>query len=189
MMWIFRGGFSRYVLVTAGMALLGGLLVACDDDDANPAPTTVTVSPMATGTPSEATAQAIRLADFTSVEVIGALSDRAGAAGEVSPGRVHFEDLTGDGIEEAVVILESGGTLGDLGFGIYQVVGNEPGLAFFASAGGLVDVRSGAVVTQEGVYADGDAECCPSRLREISYGWNGNAFAQLSDQVVDNPAR
>lgn len=170
-----------------GWALVVGLVligVACDDEDAS-VPAT---APAVTAT-TTADAQAIRRADFTSVGIVGELSDRAGAAGQVTPERVHFEDLTGDGVEEAVVILESGGTLGDLGAGVYQAVNGEPVLAFFVNAGGHVEVRAAVVVTQEGVYAAGDAECCPSQLREISYGWNGTTFVELSDEVVDSPAR
>lgn len=179
--------------LAAGSALVLGLLLigaACDDEDAPGAgtPPAATASTTLTAT-APADAQAIRRADFTSVGIVGELSDRAGAAGEVAPERVHFEDLTGDGAEEAVVILESGGTLGDLGAGIYQAVNGEPVLAFFASAGGHVEVRAGAMVTQEGVYAAGDAECCPSQLRELSYGWDGAAFVELSDEIIDNPAR
>ena len=34
--------------------------------------------------------------------------------------RIRFADLVGDdGVEEAFVIVESGGTLGDLGVGVY----------------------------------------------------------------------
>lgn len=170
-----------------GLLLIGA---ACDDEDTSALATAPAVMATTTATPTEtADAQAIRRADFTSVGIVGELSDRAGAAGQVTPERVHVEDLTGDGVEEAVVILESGGTLGDLGAGIYQAVNGEPELVFFANAGGHVEVRAAVVVTQEGVYATGDAECCPSQVREISYGWNGTAFVELSDEVVDSPTR
>jgi len=130
----------------------------------------------------------VRDLDFTDPRVIGPLIDAAGG-GEVPAERVVFEDLTGDGVEEAVAIVESGGTQGDIGFGIFTVDENEvASLSFFEQARGRVEVRVGVIVTTEGVFAPGDAECCPSQLREVSYRWEGSGFAQVSEQVIDNPA-
>jgi hypothetical protein len=130
----------------------------------------------------------VRELDFSDPLVIGPLIDAAGG-GEVPVDRVHYEDLTGDGVEEAVAIVESGGTQGDIGFGVYVVDTNDAAtLAFFDQARGRVEVRVGVIVTIEGVFASGDAECCPSQLREITYRWDGSAFSQVSEQVIDNPA-
>jgi hypothetical protein len=102
---------------------------------------------------------------------------------------VHLEDLTADGREEAVVVVESGGTAGDIGLAVYRLLEGAPELLFFQRLAGHVDVRLGLVVIQEGVYAEGEARCCPSRLRELAFGWQNGEFTLASEQVVENPQR
>lgn len=171
-------------LLSALLIALAGALAACGSSDA-PAPTaTATPAEVQTGTP----VQSLREVDFSSVGLAGVLIDLAGG-GEVPAERVQFLDLTGDGMDEAVVVVESGGTLGDLGVGVYRLAGGAPVLEFFTQAGGRVEVRVGVVVVQSGVYEAGDAQCCPSRLRESGFAWDGEQFVRISEQVVDNPAR
>ena len=181
----------------AGLAL--AVAMACSDSAEAPTvvPTatstavpTVTATPTRTATPTATplTVDSVRDIDFTDPLVIGPLIDAAGG-GEVSAERVVYEDLTGDGVEEAVVIVESGGTQGDIGFGVYSVdEHNVAMLSFFEQARGRVEVRVGVIVATEGVFAPGDAECCPSQLREVTYRWDGSGFSQVSEQVIDNPA-
>ena len=102
---------------------------------------------------------------------------------------MRLEDLTADGREEAVVVVESGGTTGDIGVAVYRLLEGAPELLFFQRLAGHVEVRLGLVVIQEGVYAGGEAECCPSQLRELAYGWRDGEFTLVSEQVVDNPQR
>ena len=149
---------------------------------------TATATRMVTPTATPLTVDSVREIDFTDPLVIGPLIDAAGG-GEVSAERVVYEDLTGDGVEEAVVIVESGGTQGDIGFGVYSVDEDSIAtLAFSERARGRVEVRVGVIVAIEGVFAAGDAECCPSQLREVTYRWDGSGFSQVSEQVIDNPA-
>ena len=61
-----------------------------------------------------------------------------------------------------------------------------PANVFFQALAGHVEVRFDLVVTQVGVYATGDAQCCPSQLRERAYGWRDGQFTMVSDQTVDN---
>lgn len=162
------------------------LAAACGGDGGEP-------DPAATATASTVTAPAspvdsLRDVDFTSAPFAGELIGRAGG-GEVPSERVHFEDLTGDGTEEAVVVVESGGTAGDVGVAVYRLVEGLPSLLFFSRLAGRVEVRLGTVVTQEGAYGEGDPPCCPSRLLERVFGWDGAAMALLSEQVVPNPRR
>ena len=113
--------------------------------------------------------------------------ESGGTAAEMEPERTHFEDLIGDeGVEEAVVFVESGGTAGDVGAAIYRLVDGRAQLVQYIRAGGHVEVRLGLIVVQQGVYASGDAQCCPSSLRETAYGWDGERFAEVSTQVVPN---
>ena len=145
-------------------------------------------TPAATADPPPAPLTTLREADFASPPFVAELLALAGG-GEVPPERVQFEDLTGDGVEEAVVIVESGGTLGDIGVAIYRLVEERAEIAFFQPLAGHVEVRLGLLVTQEGVYGEGDARCCPSRLREVVFGWRDGEFRRLSEQVIDNPQR
>lgn len=177
------------------VALLGGavvatMLLACGgSDDPSPTPTsTGSPSPAATAT-STATAGTARDIDFTDPSVIGPLIDHFGG-GEVEPLRVAYLDVTGDGEDEAIAIVESGGTQGDLGAAVLHIEDGRPAVLGYIDAGGHIEVRlpeaGGVIVAQEGVWEPGDAACCPSRLRERSYHWSGDEFEVVSDQVVDN---
>lgn len=173
------------LIASLALALLLG---ACGTGDRTPARDLPgSAAPAATVLPG-AGAASLREVDFAAPAVAAELINRAGG-GEVNAERVVFEDLTGDGREEAVVVVESGGTAGDLAVAVYRLTPAGAELAMFERLGGHVEVRLGLVVTQEGVYADGDARCCPSQLRERAYGWRDGAFVLISEQVVENPAR
>ena len=119
----------------------------------------------------------------------GPLIDVAGG-GEVTAERVHFADLVGeDGVDEAFVIVESGGTLGDVGVGVYVLEGGQAVMKQFIQTAGRVEFRLDLVVTLEGIWADDDAQCCPSELLERSYQWDGRQFAVITEQVVLNPSQ
>ncbi len=164
--------------------------MACGSAVGDPLPTSEAsvATPAASPTPAPPPLASLREADFSSPFFVSELLALAGG-GEVPLERVQFEDLTGDGVEEAVVIVESGGTLGDIGVAVYRLVEERAEIAFFQQLTGHVEVRLGLLVTQEGVYVEGDARCCPSRLREAVFGWRDGEFRRLSEQVIDNPAR
>lgn len=172
---------SRRGVWLAILIALAALLAACggDGDEAD--------GDVDGGT-GNSSGSSLREIDFTEVSLAAELIDRAGG-GDIVPERIHYEDFDRDGTEEAVVIVESGGTVGDLGAGIYRLVEDRPQLVYFAQSGGRVEVRVGVVIFQSGIWAADDAACCPSQLREIGVGWDGSAFTELSDQVVDNPQR
>ncbi len=169
------------------------LATACGDGDSSEAtPTaTATASPTASSSPT-ATATAASVASLRDVEfdqpsLVGPLIDAAGG-GEVPLERIEFHHLIGDDeIEEAVVTVESGGTLGDLGAGVFALIDGQPELVQFIATAGRIEVRLDLVVAIEGVWADGDPQCCPSQLRETSYQWDGARFVAITEQVVSNP--
>ena len=181
-------------LALACAALIALVVSGCNSsEEATSTPTatptvTLTASPTATATASLTSVEQI---DFTDVAIIGPLIDHFGG-GEVDPSRVQYVDLTHDGTNDAFVIVESGGTAGDSGAALLTIEDGQPHVAGYIESGGRIDVRfpevgGGIVVTTEGVWEPGDAECCPSNLRESTYEWEDNAFVLRDEQVVDNP--
>lgn len=168
-----------------GVLLASVLVAACgSEDEATPAPS---ASASASTAAPGGSVDSLRDIDFTSAPYAADLITRAGG-GDVRAERVTFEDLTGDGIEEAVVVVESGGTLGDIGVAVYRLEGGVPEVALFRQFTGGLELRLGLVVVKEGVYAADDPLCCPSQLQETVIGWQDGAFEVLSEQVIDNPA-
>lgn len=157
-------------------------LVACGGGSTTPEGGT-TSTPVATATPTSA----IRTTDFSQAPYATELTRRAGG-GEVPRDRVRYADLDRDGAEEAVVVVESGGTLGDIGFAIYRVGASGPELAFFRKLAGNVDIRDASVVVTEGAPAPGDAACCPQKLHETTVAWRSGKFEVTSEVTVPNPA-
>ncbi|MPZ98017.1 MAG: hypothetical protein GEU80_01560 [Dehalococcoidia bacterium] len=175
-----RARIRPVALLSASLLLLA--LAACGDDNDASTPTATSTAPAASPVDS------LRDVDFEDAALQGPLVDQAGG-GEVHNERVLFADLTGDGKEEAVVIVESGGTQGAVGAAVYRLADGQPVMVHFVQAGGHVEVRQGSLlVTQEGVYDDDDAECCPSELRETVYQWDGSQFEVLTEQVIPNPS-
>ena len=181
------------MLALALAALVMTIGVACNGgDDATPTPSpTPTPTPSPTATVTPATITDAHEIDFTDVKLIGQLIDAFGG-GEVDTQRIQYVDLTRDGIDDAFVIVESGGTAGDVGAALLTVEDGKPKIVGQVRTGGRVEVRfpevgGGIVVTTEGVWEPGDAECCPSNLRESTYEWVDGAFVLKSEQVVDNP--
>ncbi|GMU40262.1 MAG: hypothetical protein AMXMBFR23_11280 [Chloroflexota bacterium] len=173
-----------------GLALAAAALVACSGDEATPTPApTATASPTATS----AGLESVREVDLTDVVLLGPIIDHFGG-GQVEPARTTYVDVTGDGREEAVLFVESGGTQGDVGVAVVQVDGGNASVLGYVPASGRVELAQpeaggGVIVTREGIWKPGDAECCPSELRERFYQWDGTAFAVTVDQVIPNPNR
>jgi len=160
------------------------LAAACTGEEAKPR-AIFTPPPGPTATP----VTSLREVDFAD-RVFAAELVAPVQGGEVSRERVRFADLIGnDGVEEAVVIVESGGTAGEIGADVCRLREGRPQLIHFFRDAGRPELLRDAIPIREGVYSMGDAECCPSRLRETNYQWRGESFVLLSEQVVPNPAR
>ena len=157
------------------MALLIAVFAACGSPSGR-APT----APPGTPPPKLPSLHSI---DFTAAPYAADLTRRAGG-GDVIAERVRLVDLTGDGVEEAVVIVESGGTLGDLGVGVYQPTSSGPSLAYFRRLAGRVEIRGAALVILEGVPRPGDPACCPSEVRESTVEWRNGTFEVTSERTV-----
>ena len=153
---------------------------------------TPTPTSTATTTPAAPPGDA-RTIDFADAAVRTPILQHFGG-GEVPKERVVYADVTGDRIDEAVAIVESGGTMGDLGAAVFEVREGKPRLLGYVTGTGRVEVRFGREVqgiigVKQGVYAPADPRCCPTGIRETVYKWDGSTFAQISQQTVTAPPR
>ena len=107
--------------------------------------------------------------------------------GEVAPEEVIYADLTGDGLDEAVVPVSSGGTQGDVAFIVVGYVdGTLKALFSDAPAGGEVrlSVKNRQLVESLPVYTPGDQPHFPSHVKNVYYVWNGDTFVEDHEEVV-----
>ncbi|MGE3856897.1 MAG: hypothetical protein AB7G21_08055 [Dehalococcoidia bacterium] len=153
---------------------------------------TATATPTATASETRP-AESARAIDFKDPALVKSLIDHF-KGGQVTPERITYTDVTGDRVEDAVVIVESGGTAGDLGAAVFSAVAGKPRLLGYIDQAGRIEVRlsgpvAGVIAVTQGVYAPADAQCCPSKLRELVFQWDGTRFKTVTDQVVDNPRR
>lgn len=182
----------RPAVVLAALAAAAALLLAgCGGSSS--AVQSSTASPSASASVTPGTLTSVRGIDFRDAVVLAPIIKHFGG-GEVTPERVVYADLTGDRVDEAVAIVESGGTAGDLGAAVFTVQQGRPQLLGYIDRGGHVTVTFGAAVAglinvRQGVYAPGDPQCCPAQLRETVYRWSGEQFVVETEQVIANPNR
>ncbi len=166
-------------------AVLAALAVACDDGDEK----AKTPTPAATASATATTAPLdIREADLARQPDVKALLQRLG--GEVSPEDVLYADLTGDGQEEAIVPVSSGGTAGNLAFIVLGYRGGElvALLSEVPAEGSLrVELEDHHLVEVLPVYSAGDTPGFPSRIKRVYYAWKDDALVVDREDVVDNP--
>jgi hypothetical protein len=134
----------------------------------------------ATDTAVPADAAAIRAVDFSQVAALQTLLRQTG--GQLEARAVLYSDLTGDGRDEAIVPVTSGGTLGNLAYQVYTFRGGAPAVILTVTrdagtAGGIgVSVEDGKLVRTAGKYGPDDPRCCPSVLIRTYYRWDGAAL-------------
>ena len=188
-----RRGVGLTSLAVAGLGLIAMLTACARSAGINVSPATATPAASATATTASA-AQSARLIDFKSPAVAGPIIDHF-RGGQIPPERIVYADLTGDRVDDALVVVESGGTAGDLGAAVFSAdEGGKPRLLGYIDRAGKVEVRlsgpvAGVIVVTQGSYAPADPQCCPSKLREVILQWDGRQFAVVTDQVIDNPRR
>src|SRR5205814_1628637 len=106
----------------------------------------------------------------------------------VEKNRILFMDMSGEGQEEAVISLFSGGTAGNLGLLIYTAVNNAPALVDSLPGYKIFGVADGsALKVTEPIYQGWEPNCCPSGLFVTRYRLQNNKLAQLSreEQPID----
>ena len=84
--------------------------------------------------------------------------------------RMIYIDLDGDGVEDAVMPLASGGTAGDIGYLVFQISALAPSFVT-ARDGYKVYVKNdgGKLVVQQPIYTGFEGNCCPSGLAKETY--------------------
>ncbi len=171
---------TRALVALIATSLL--LTVACDGDDGGDDGTPSAVATgAATPAPTATIApDAIRDVPLESSEPVVALIEETGGA--FAQTNVLYADVTGDGVEEAVVPLASSGTLGYVAFAVLSPDGKGGASALLTAkpeeAGGFnVAVDGGQIIVVEAVRRPDDPECCPGQLRTTTYAWDGTRLA------------
>lgn len=147
---------------------------------------TAAATPGATATSS----LGIRTLDLSKVaDVQGVI---AATGGQYAQPGVIYADLTGDGVDDAIVPISSGGTMGDIAFLVLAPSGGATKTLLkeipLGGSGGLsVAVVDGQIVMTQPIYGPNDPNCCPSALRKTTYVWNGASFAVQSLKTDVNP--
>jgi hypothetical protein len=183
---------QRVRILVAGLLVpvIGVALVAGCSGGGNGAQPTATrqqatASPAATPSPLPD----LKTLDLSTQPDVQELAQRLG--GQVSADEVIYADLTGDGRDDAVVPISSGGTQGDLGFIVLGYLDGEvKALLTEAPEKGevRVTVTGGQLVESLPVYAGGDLPGFPSKIRNVYYAWNGGTFVVDHEEVIDNPS-
>ncbi len=167
---------------------LAALAVGCSGGDTD-AGATATLEPVASSTVATPTTPVdIRQVDLASEPAVAEFLGTSGGA--VDTDRVMYADLTGDGNDEAVVPVSSGGEGGDIAvFVIGYVNGGLEDLLLAQPAETSITaaIENGQLVTAEGVFAPGDPFGVPSQVLNRYYAWNGEALVVEREEQV--PAR
>lgn len=186
-----------HTIVLVAVLSAGAALVGCSSSSSSakkrPSPSaSVTALPTGTRTAATVPADAIRLISLESVADVQKLERDAGAT-QVERDLVLYGDLTGDGVEEAVVPMSTGGTQGIVGFVVLTPEGDSARSLLMelptGARGGLsLQISNGKLVETQAVPAADDPECCPSMLKVTTYAWDGSVLTVESADTVPNPA-
>lgn len=192
------GMLVRLLSVSLTLLLLA-LAAACEEEGPTGQPTTpvapteelfVTATPPITTPPTTGTPAPgldIRNEDLASRPEVTSYVSSAG--GEPDPTRTLYGDLTGDGVDEAVLPISSGGTLGDLAQFVYGYVDGEVTLLLRAlpqdpQSGISAEIEDGRLVTTEALYDEDDPRAEPNELRTVTYRWDGSSLV-IDDETIE----
>jgi hypothetical protein len=94
----------------------------------------------------------------------------ADVVGYVVPSEITYADLDGDGVAEAVLPINSGGTAGVIGFLVYHEAPGTPLLEVIYTGYHLgVAVPGGRLQVEQPVYFGFEPNCCPTALWRTVY--------------------
>jgi len=121
----------------------------------------------------------IHVVNFGAVPGLQSLAQQLN--GRINTADVQYHDLTGDGVDEAIVPITSDGTQGDLGLAVLTEQQGVPTVIFTQKADrahqGLVVSFDGSKLTvTSAAYGPSDANCCPSQITRTYYRWTGSAL-------------
>ena len=174
-----------WTVFIAAAVLAALTLVACGDCHEK----AETRTPSATAQPTSSPAPPdIREIDLSQQPAVKALLQHLG--GEVVANDILYADLTGDGREEAIVPISSGGTAGNLAFIVLGYRGGELDtlLSEVPAEGSVqVELEDHQLVELLPVYSPGDTPGFPSRIKKVQYIWKNGALVVGQEEVVENP--
>lgn len=171
---------------TALILLLTLLATACassrGDKSATPAPTSTPTNPAA-----------IRSLDFANDPTLQTTLRQIGS-GSIDLQGIIYADLTGDGRDEAVVPITSGGTLGNVAYVVLTLKQDKAQQILTrrlerGSAGGLkMSIEDGKLQETTAVYGAEDPLCCPTTLKRTTFRWDGSQLqVEHEEQQVATP--
>lgn len=126
--------------------------------------------------------------DLTKIPEIVAFADVT--SGRIATKTAQFADLTGDGRDEVLVSVASGGTFGNYGYFVVTLDDGWPEVIREVTAkpssrhGLTVEILDGSILETSRVYEPDDPNCCPSLLKRTYYEWDGQGFQMKSTEVV-----
>jgi hypothetical protein len=147
-------------------------------------------------TPTPRDPSLIRSVDLTSDPAIQNTLRQLGS-GEIALREALYTDLTGDGLDEAVLPVTSGGTVGNIAYIVVTMPKTSPVVILTrrleqGSAGGLkmaIETNAGRPVLVETAaeYGDEDPFCCPSVMRRTSFHWDGTQLQVEREEKAPAP--
>ena len=168
------------------LAVLGVLLVSIG------VTLLVTGGSSAAPTKSQAFFKKTLLADAkTTADVKGLLSEDGGF---VAPD-TSFEDLTGDGRSEAIVLVDSGGVGGAVALFVFSTDGEaeDSDLRVVYRSQRLyratTEIANAELILRTPRFAEGDDVCCPAKVVERTYAWSAasKTLRQRTSQELPGP--
>jgi hypothetical protein len=126
--------------------------------------------------------------------VIQTIHTGAGHDDGLKVDHVRCGDVTADGAPDAVFTLASGGTAGDVFFGVIVGGGADGGgevvLYRQAYKVGIARHNNRSFDVLQPHYGRDDPNCCPSSFRQRRYTWNGTHFkASKAKRLHKAPGR
>jgi hypothetical protein len=174
-----------YLLVVIILAV--AFSIACGSNgDSDPSATS-------TEEPLPADASAIRSVDLVQAPATQTMLRQLGGGNvSIDTRTILYADVTGDRREEAFLPVDSGGTLGNVAYIGFALRSGSPVLILTRTIQGVsglvMQVEDGKLVETQGEYGLEDAFCCPSKLRKVTFRWDGNQLQVEREEVIANPA-
>jgi hypothetical protein len=121
------------------------------------------------------------------VRVMTSRSQTGFVEGYASTNDVLYADLDGDGADEAVIPIYSGGTAGTVGFLVYREGSPAPKLTIVQDGYKLgFEIDRNRLVISEANYVGFEANCCPSSITRTVNALEDDHLVTLATEIVPN---